>query len=193
MRHPGAGDDPGHAGPRPRPRARRYEHLRLMVYGASPIRRRRCAGRWTSSPATSCRATARPRPAPPSRFSTPRPTAGRWPARATCSSPAGGRSTAPRSLWSTLTGKTAADRRGRRDRRPGPADHAVLLAAARGDRGRPGRRLAPHRRRRPPRRRRVPVHLRPGQGHDRLRRRERLPPRDRRRDQHPSTVSPRRR
>ena len=49
-----------------------------------------------------------------------------------------------------------------------------LLGQARPDRGRAGRRLVPHGRPRPARRRGLPVPRRPGEGHDRVRRRERV-------------------
>ena len=71
-------------------------------------------------------------------------------------------------------------RRGRRGVAPRAERDARLLQPARGDRGRADRgRLAAHRRRRLPRRRGLPVPHRPDQGHDRQRRRERVPDRGR--------------
>ncbi len=57
-----------------------------------------------------------------------------------------------------------------RDRAARPEGLQGLLARPRGDRGRLRRRLVPHRRHRRARRRRLPLHRRPAQGHDRLRR-----------------------
>ena len=72
------------------------------------------------------------------------------------------------------------------------ARHEGLLAQARADRrGDAPRRLAAHRRRRLLRRRRLPLPARPAQGHDRHRRRERVPGRGGERDDRPLRPSPR--
>ena len=73
-------------------------------------------------------------------------------------------------------------RRGRRDLDPLAAEHGRLLEPAGGDgQGVHRRRLVQVGRRRLPRRRRLPLHPRPGEGHDRVRRRERVPGRGRER------------
>ena len=81
--------------------------------------------------------------------------------------------------------------RARRDLRPRPARDEGLLEQARGDRRGVRRRLAAHRRRAREDERRLPHDRRPQEGHDRLRRLQRLPPRDRGRDRHAPVRSPR--
>ncbi len=66
--------------------------------------------------------------------------------------------------------------------RPRRQLHDRVLEEARGDRRRVPRRLVPLGRRRVPRPRRIPVPRRPGEGHDRYRRRERVLGRGRERD-----------
>ena len=79
-----------------------------------------------------------------------------------------------------VTGEDCAARRGRRDLDPVAAELPRLLEQARRHRRGVRRgRLAAHRRRRLPRRRGLRVPHRPDQGHDRDRRRERLPDRGR--------------
>ena len=65
-------------------------------------------------------------------------------------------------------------RRRRRGRRSRAERHGRVLGGRRGDGGRVRRRVVPHGRRRLPRRRAQPLAARPGQGHDRHGRRERL-------------------
>ena len=74
----------------------------------------------------------------------------------------------------------------RRDLHPWSARDDRLQGPARRDRRSAVGRLVAHRRRRPLRRRRLPVHRRPDQGHGDHRRLQRVPPRGRGRDQHPS-------
>ncbi len=71
-------------------------------------------------------------------------------------------------------GDRAHRRRARRGAGPLQHRHGRLLAPARGDGGRAGRRLVPHRRRRPARRGGPPEHPRPQEGRHHHRRRERL-------------------
>ena len=91
----------------------------------------------------------------------------------------------------TRTARILPAGRGRRGVRPGRQLHARVLEPARGDRRGLPRRLVPHRRRRPPRRGGLPLPRRPGEGHDRDRRRERLLDRGRERPRRPTRPSPR--
>ena len=83
-------------------------------------------------------------------------------------------------------GTDAADRQGRRDRRALATGHGRLLAPARRHQARHSRRLVLHRRRGLSRRQGLSLHLRPGEGHDRVGRREHLSGRGRERAVRPS-------